>query len=99
MDILRSDSFKRIHERWLEPVENPGKLDDYLEAEQEKKGILHAATSILSDLPGEDIQGFDGLNEAVLLIEKNLHKLKVLNNELKRLEEITQYKDPSWGFN
>jgi hypothetical protein len=99
MSILRSDSFTRIHDRWLEPIENPGKLDEYLEAEQEKQGILHAASQILSNLPGEDIQGLDGLNEAVLLIEKDLHLLKELNNELKRLEEITQHKDPSWGFN
>lgn len=98
MDILRSDSLTRIHERWLEPVENPRSLDEYLEAEQEKKGIFHAASLILSDLPGEDIREPDELNEAILLIEKDLHLLKILNNKLKRLEEITQYKDPSWGL-
>ena len=63
------------------------------------KGILHAASQILSDLPGEDIRNVDELNKAVSLIEKDLHLLKELNNELNRLEAITQLKDPSWGVN
>ena len=70
MNALRSDSFTRIHDKWLEPIENPKKLDEYLEAEQEEKVMLHAASLILSDLPWEYIRDSDELNEAVLLIEK-----------------------------
>jgi hypothetical protein len=78
-------SFYRAEAAWLSPPENPPEYDEWLDAQEEKKDLMKKAEGIIGDLPSQDVDSWDELDEAIGIIEGVLVRLTPIREELGQL--------------
>jgi hypothetical protein len=89
-------SFYRAEAAWLNPPENRPEYDEWLDAQEEKKDLMKQAEGIIGDLPSQDVNSWDELDEAIGNIEGVLTRLIPIRDELGYLYDEFPDSEPDF---